>query len=272
MYLAELSMKKAAVSTFKSIQAAFPFFYAARNSEKIPITKVPLIKLLLDGALREASKRRGPVKKADTLDEASLKEILIKTFWPNGSQEVPSRSLKDWRTATKLYTYYKTMCRFDGWNKLTLGSFTFYEDHLIISFENSKNDQYYNGSTSVLGYISGDLLCPYLIFKYYFNVMELNKSEELLNCRLNNSATKSRPKFKLSYSQSLKDTKELLNRFGCEGQFSEKSFKSSAVTIMLDKGAPLVDVQIYGRWHSDRTPLAYHNSSVLKGKKMSEML
>ena len=161
------SMKKASVATFKSIQAAFPFFYAARNYEKIPITKVPFIKLLLDGALREASKRRGSVKKADTLDEATLKEILIKTFWPNGSQEVPSQSLKDWRTATKLYTYYKTMCRFDGWNKLTLGSFTFYEDHLIISFENSKNDQYYNGRTSVLGYISGDLLCPYLIFKYY---------------------------------------------------------------------------------------------------------
>ena len=97
--------------------------------------------------------------------------------------------------------------------------------------------------------------------------MELKKSEELLNCRLNYNGTKSRPKLKLSYSQSLKDTKELLSKFGCEGNFSEKSFKSSAVTIMLDKGVPLVDVQVYGRWNSESTPLAYHNSSVLRRKK-----
>ena len=272
LYIAELSAKNASVSTFKAILAAFPFFYAARNSEKLPVTKVPFIKLLLDGALREASKRRGPVKKADTLDENTLREVLTRTFWPKGSEQVPNTCLKDWRTATKLFTYYKTMCRFDGWDKLRLGSFMFYEDYLIITFVFSKNDQFYNGTTSVLAYVPGDLLCPYLIFKYYFNVMELKKDDELLNCRLTINGRKSRPKYKLSYSQSLADTKELLNRYGIEGQFSEKSFKSSAVTIMLDKGAPLVDVQIYGRWNSERTPLSYHNSSVLRRKQMSKLL
>ena len=117
LYIADLSVKLASVTTFKAIQAAFPFFYAARNSEKLPITKVPLIKLVLEGALREASQRRGPVKKADTLNENKLREVLVNTFWPSGSQQVPNESLKDWRTATKLFTYYKTMCRFDGWDK-----------------------------------------------------------------------------------------------------------------------------------------------------------
>ena len=272
LYIADLSEKLASVTTFKVIQAAFPFFYAARNSEKLPVTKLPLIKLILEGALREASKRRGPVKKADTLEEKKLRDILTSTFWKIGSQQVPNESLKDWRTATKLFTYYKTMCRFDGWDKLKLGSFTFHEDYLIISFESSKNDQFYNGTTSVLGYVSGDLLCPFLIYKFYFKMMELKKDGDLLNCRLNISGSKSRPSFRLSYSKSLADTKELLSRFGCEGQFSEKTFKSSAVTIMLDKGAPLVDVQIYGRWNSERTPLSYHNSSVKRRKKMSKML
>lgn len=272
LYLAELSEKLTSFTSFKNIQAAFPFFYAARNSDQIPVTKVPFVKLILEGALREAAKRRGPVKKAATLDENKLKEILISIFWKDGSHQIPNESLKDWRTATKLFTYYKTMCRFDGWYKLKLGSFTFYEDYLIICFESSKNDQFYNGTTSVLGYVPGDLLCPFLIFKTYFSKMELQKDEEFLNCRLNISSSKSRPTFRLSYSKSLADTKELLSRFGCEGQFSEKSFKSSAVTILLDKGAPLVDVQIYGRWNSERTPLSYHNSSVLRRKKMSQML
>ena len=272
LYIADLSVKLASFATFKVIQAAFPFFYAARNCDNIPVSKVPLIKLVLEGAMREASKRRGPVKKADTLEEKKLREILKSTLWKDEVQQVPNESLKDWRTATKLYTYYKTMCRFDGWDKLKFKSYTFYEDYLIISFESSKNDQFYHGTTSVLGYIPGDSLCPFLIFKTYFHMMNLKEDEESLNCRLNINGLKSRPMFRLSYSKSLADTKELLSRFGCDGKFSEKTFKSSAVTIMLDKGAPLVDVQVYGRWNSERTPLSYHNSSVLRRKQISKML
>ena len=39
-------------------------------------------------------------------------------------------------------------------------------------------------------------------------------------------------------------------------EVAEDIIKSSAVTIALDKGAPITDVQIYGRWLSGRTPLA----------------
>ena len=103
-------MNNSSLSTFKNIAAAMPFYYAARNSADTPVTKLPYIKLLLDGAVRAAAKRRGSVKKADTLSEESIRIILTSTLWPSGSESCPHPSLQDWRTATKLFTFYKTMC------------------------------------------------------------------------------------------------------------------------------------------------------------------
>ena len=272
LYVTHLATKKTPLSTFKTLRAAMPFYYAARNSIETPVTRIPYVKLLLDGASREAAKNRGPIKKAATLDQASLREVLIFSMWPTGSECSPSRCLKDWRTAVKLYTYYKTLCRFDCYMKLTPCSFTFEDSHLIISFTSAKNDQMYNGSVAVLAYTPGDLLCPFLVYKTYFKMMDfaLNHTENL-NCRLTQTG-KSRPITRLSYGTSLSDTKELLTRFGHLANFSEKSFKSSGVSIILDKGTPLTDVQIYGRWASERTPLVYHDSSTARRASISLLL
>ena len=207
-----------------------PFYYASRNSSDTPVTQLPYIKLLLDGASREAAKRRGPVKKAATLDQGSLREVLIQTMWPSGSEFSPNPSLRDWRTAAKLFTYYKTMCRYDCYMKLTPCSFEFGDSHVIISFSSAKNDQFYAGTHSVLAYIPGDLLCPLLVYKTFFKLMNfsLNNTENL-NCRLTRTGS-SRPTTRLSYGSSLADTKALLSRFGHLHNFSEKSFKSSAMT------------------------------------------
>ena len=272
LFVTHLTTRKAPLSTFKVLRAAMPFYYAARNSAETPVTQIPYVKLLLDGASREAAKTKRPVKKAATLDQESLREVLIRTMWPSGSEWSPSNCLKDWRTSVKLFTYYKTLCRFDGYMKLTPCSFTFEDTHLIISFSSAKNDQMYNGSISVLAYTPGDLLCPLLVFKTYFKMMNfaLNASENL-NCRLSRTGM-SRPTTRLSYGSSLADTKELLKRFGHLANFSEKSFKSSGVSIILDKGTPLTDVQVYGRWASERTPLVYHNSSISRRASISLLL
>ena len=92
-----------------------------------------------------------------------------------------------------------------------------------------------------------------------------------LNCRLSQYGIRSRPNTKLSYSQSLKDTKELLSAHGIENA-SEKSFKASGVTVLLDKKASLTDVQIFGGWKSEATPLHYHNQSVQRRMDISGML
>ena len=49
---------------------------------------------------------------------------------------------------------------------------------------------------------------------------------------------------------------ELLLCHGIDG-VTEKSFKASGVTVLLDKKTSITDVQIFGGWKSEQTPLFY---------------
>ena len=77
----------------------------------------------------------------------------------------------------------------------------------MISFQSAKNDLYYSGSTSMLAYNQGSLLCPYLIYKTYFQIMGFEGLHiEKLNCRLKPNGQPNR-KLSLLYGAYLKDTK-----------------------------------------------------------------
>ena len=270
LYITNLSEKNAPYSTFKLLQAAMPFYFAARNSNITVVTKLPFVKLVLSGALRKAAKERGPIRKATTFSEDEVKSFLISVFWPRGSRTYPNPSLKDWRTATRLYTYYFTLCRFDCYSKLRKGSIQFFNDYLILNFPSRKNDQHYSGSQSILKY-RNDLLCPSLIYQTYFSIMNFKTDQDVLNCRLSINGKSARAQTNLAYQQALKDSKELTTKFGYQN-VTEKSFKSSGVTVLLDKKTPLHDVQIYGGWKSLETPMHYHNTSVLRRKEVSSAL
>ena len=92
LYVTHLSTKEALLSTFKTLKAVMPFYYAARNSTETPVTQIPYVELLLDGPSRAAAKNRG-LTKAASLDQVSLREVLIFTMWPTGSEFSPSRCL-----------------------------------------------------------------------------------------------------------------------------------------------------------------------------------
>lgn len=178
------------------------------------------------------------MKKATVLEEKEVKEVLKKAFWGNSGD----KDLQRWRTATRLYTYFITLCRFDCYSKLTRSSFEFKEDYVTIHFRSAKNDQHYNGSTSILQY-TYDELCPKLIYTTYFKMMKITEPDDKLNCKLEMNGKISRTKTLLSYTTSLKDTKELLAKHGFAGA-SEKSFKASGVSALLDKKTSLSDVQV----------------------------
>ena len=271
LYVTSLSETNTPYSSYKLINAAFPFYYAAHNSNEVCVTKLPFIKLLLDSAMRKAAKVRKPVKKAATFSEENIKSLLRTIFWPQGSENFPSTNLKNWRTAIRLYSYYMTLCRYDCFSKLTVSSITFHDDHLVVSYPSRKNDQLYSGSTSILKYRPNDLLCPRLVFQTYFRIMKLSEPKDILNCRLSRNGKEARPNMKLSYSQSLQDSKKLLEQFGIT-DVSEKSFKASGVTVLLDKKTPIVDVQIFGGWKSEQTPMFYHNSSISRRMDISMAL
>ena len=101
--------------------------------------------------------------------------------------------------------------------------------------------------------------------------MNFKSSEDILNCRLTRNGKAARPDTKLSYSHSLKDSKIIMKRFGI-ADISEKSFKASGVTTLLDKKTSLSDVQVYGGWRSEQTPLYYHNSSTTRRMDISSLL
>ena len=103
----------------------------------------------------------------------------------------------------------------------------------MVKYASRKNDQLYSGSESVLKKRS-DLLCPDLIFKTYFKVMQFRTGGDILHCRLSFDGKSSRPHSPLAYSQALKDTKELTSNYGYSG-VTEKSFKASRVTVLLDQ-------------------------------------
>ena len=161
--------------------------------------------------------------------------------------------------------------RWDCYSHLTKGSVKFARDHLVISFPARKNNKLYEGSSSVLKYKPGDSLCPRLVFTTYFDLMQFKSAEDILNCRLTRNSKAARPDTKLSYSQSLKDSKTIMARFGV-ANISERSFEASGVTTLLDKKTSLSDVQVYGGWRNEQTPLYYHNSSVSRRKDISSIL
>ena len=270
LYITTLSEQGASYSTIKLLQSSMPFYYAARNSEALVVTKRRFVKQILSGALRQAAKDREPVKKAVTFGEEEIKSFLTSVFWPTGSVANPNPSLKDWRTATKLYMYYFSLCRFDCYSRLKQESVKFFDDHVVVKYASRKNDQLYSGSESVLKK-RNDLLCPDLIFKTYFRVMQFRTGNDILHCRLSFDGKSSRPHLPLAYSQALKDTKELTSNYGYSG-VTEKSFKASGVTVLLDKNTPLHDVQVFGGWKSLETPMYYHNSSVKRRKEVSTAL
>ena len=139
------------------------------------------------------------------------------------------------------------------------------------SLNSNNNKIIFKGTCSVLKYKPGDSLCLRLIFKTYFTIMNFKSSEDILNCCLTRNGKEARPHTKLSYSQSLKDSKTIMKRFGI-ADISKKSFKASGVTTMLDKKTSLSDVQVYGGWHSEQTPLYYHNSSINRRMDISSLL
>ena len=111
----------------KKVGPALKFHHEAHGSDLSPEIERPLIKLLLEGAIREAAERKGPIKKADSLDKEQVHKLVRAVLWPKGPGVVDgSVNLSDWRTLVRLYTYYKTFCRQEHHYKYPLKIFTCY--------------------------------------------------------------------------------------------------------------------------------------------------
>ena len=112
-FIAELAVKKEPLSTFLKLSPALVFYHEANGVSSNQAVLDPFVKLILQGAKREASARKAGVVKADTVSPEVVHQMIDKVMWKGGTPgEIgPAPNLADWRTATRLYTYYKTFCR-----------------------------------------------------------------------------------------------------------------------------------------------------------------
>ena len=264
-FISQLALNKAPLSTFSKLSPALVFFHDANRVKKASVMEDPFVKLVLEGAKREAAERKPTTKKAPTLSQSEVHHLIDQTIWRNGPGKIgPNPDLIVWRTVVCLFVCYKTFCRFSCYQQLTSKDIEIFENHISVEFKHAKNDQFYNGTFSLLAALDGSPYCPKLIVSSYFQVMGFSRMQtEYLNCRILNSKNNSRakPGERLCYSNSNKDNKNVLHSVGLTKKYSEKSFKVAGVSHAIDKNVPLLDIQSHGRWKSLEVPLIYTKKS-----------
>ena len=112
-FISELALDQAPHSTFNKLSPALVLHHQANGHTTTPPISEPFIKLLIEGAKREAAQRKPPIKKATSLTADQMHLLIDQTIWENGVGilgAVPN--LIQLRTVVRIYTYYKTFCRF----------------------------------------------------------------------------------------------------------------------------------------------------------------
>ena len=161
---------------------------------------------------------------------------------------------------------YKTLCRNDCFGQLLTQDIILGEDYVQLSFARSKNDQYYDGSITILASLPEQpQYCPKVIFATYFKAMSFKQTGvEFLNCRLQFTkkfGVQPLPHLSLAYSTSLVESRKLCHDLGFEGNFSEKSYKVA--------GLSSEEMRNHGRWKSLETPNLYYARNKKRKRKIS---
>ena len=185
-FVSQQALNHAPLSTFQKFSPAINFYHDANRAPGPYAINEPFVKLMIEGAKREAAEKKPPVKKSSSLTQDEVHKILDQTIWKQGPGILdPQPDLSMWRTVTRLYTYYKTFCRFDCYQQLTTGDLAFSADHVSIEFKRAKNDQFYAGSICLLSILPGSPYCPQLVYSSYLKVMKFKEGGgDFLNCRV----------------------------------------------------------------------------------------
>ena len=226
---------------------------------------------ILTSFKRKLSETKAPVKKGLLCPIDHFKSIIQHEIVPNLSSPQNINPIK-FRSLFRAIFIYFTFCRFDDFHDLRDQDFVNHGDFLEITFRKSKNDQFYQGTNSILVPSNDPILCPVRITHLYFVRFNLNFQgssfkKKFVNFRLQNRKGKIKPltDAMLSQSNATKYTKQLLLEYNVPKniveRFTEKSLKIAGVTGLLDSGEPLENVAIAGRWKSSTTPMHYRNTS-----------
>lgn len=87
------------------------------------------------------AQKKEKVKKADSLSSQQIHNIIDNVFWKYGKNIPTGKKLVDWRTTLKIFTMYKTFCRWDCYSKLTIEKVSIGQEAVTLSFSSAKTDQ-----------------------------------------------------------------------------------------------------------------------------------
>ena len=156
------------VESFAAVKMAkYGIAYVHQMARQPDPTKDPAVDLILEAARR---KWAHPVKKAKPMTVCIIKMLVDEilgndVYRSTGHFKV---SIVNWRTVINIVVKFCFIARNSDVLELTRQHFTFVKDLLYVHFPKAKNDQYFEGSTTMFEARRGKIYCPvYLTFKYF---------------------------------------------------------------------------------------------------------
>ena len=226
------------------------------------------VKAAVNSLKRKVASTRKPVKKAVLFDALTLNKLIGSIILPH-QEELYKIKVSDFRAIVRGIVIYHSFCRFSDYTQLMDTDLDDQGSHIVINFKKSKNDQYYEGSTSFIPSRSNEF-CPVTILRLYYQRFQLrfkghNSSGKFINFRVEkrNGYHSALPNTKLGVSSATAQMRTLLDEHGFPGKsYTEKSFKVGGVTALCDTGEGLENVMVVGRWRNLYMPMHYRNTSV----------
>ena len=190
-------------------------------------------------------------------------------------------SIVEWRTVINIVVKFCFIARNSHVINLTRQHFSFVRDLLYVHFPTAKNDQYFEGNTTMFEARKGKVYCPvFLTFKYFQRLGYRPTSNgyflpKVVNRKIGRSRGKSvfiqvpLPREHVSYNTCLQNRRKLLEKIGLPSkEFTEHSDRSGGISHIINNGAPLEDAQTHGRWKSIETPKRYIKKDEKKKREL----
>ena len=191
-------------------------------------------------------------------------------------------SITDWRTVINIVIKFCFIARNADVLELTRQHFKFIKDLLYIHFPKAKNDQYFEGSTTMFEGHKEKIYCPVFLASKYFQRLGYEPTSDgfflpkVVSQRLGRvngkviCAQVVNPKEHISYNTCLRDRRELLQKMGLvANDFTEHSDRVGGISHIFNNGASMEEAQSHGRWKSVETPKKYIQKSELKKREVS---
>ena len=169
-FLAFLHKNNEKYSIFLKIISALKGF---GNSIDVKVSALtPNVVQVKNSLLRSGAKSRPVVKKSNLFPITVLNELYKAVIKPHLSDEA-SINPSYFTSIVRGMTFYYTFCRFSDFVQLRDSDITDHGTYLRLNFRNSKNDQYFEGTHSIIVEQLENEACPVKIIRLYFKTFKL---------------------------------------------------------------------------------------------------